>query len=298
MAGLTQNPDQNQNASVRSNGKSVEEAIQNALAILKLERNQVRVQIIDEGKRGILGLGAKDALVEVIPLQSVIAAVEKKASAPAEENTSTQAPETPQVEAEEEVPVTASSAGQAQPAVATTPQTDPEPISLPETTLALPVQEQPHIQAYAKQTLETLLDKMGVPANVAVRIGHDLVEEDETPPLTLDITGDDLGLLIGRRGETLRALQFVVRQILNKEASQWVPLIIDVEYYLVRRRKSLKQLAHTMADKVVFSKRKMSLEPMSSHERRIVHLALRDHEHVYTRSVGDADKRKVVILPK
>lgn len=297
MAGLTQNPDQNQNASVRSNGKSVEEAIQNALAILKLERNQVRVQIIDEGKRGILGLGAKDALVEVIPLQSVIAAVEKKATAPADENTSTQAPETPQSQADE-APVAETSTEQLEPAVAPSPQTDPEPISLPETTLALPVQEQPHIQAYAKQTLETLLDKMGVPANVAVRIGHDLVEEDETPPLTLDITGDDLGLLIGRRGETLRALQFVVRQILNKEASQWVPLIIDVEYYLVRRRKSLKQLAHTMADKVVFSKRKMSLEPMSSHERRIVHLALRDHEHVYTRSVGDADKRKVVILPK
>jgi spoIIIJ-associated protein len=150
----------------------------------------------------------------------------------------------------------------------------------------------------AKEILETLLEKMSVKGEVQVRMGHNLVELGETPPLTLDVTGPDLGVLIGKRGETLRALQFVVRQILSKEAGHWIPVVVDVESYLVRRRKSLKQLANRMADRVAFSKRKVVLEPMSAQERRIIHLQLREHEQVYTQSIGDGERRKVVIYPK
>jgi len=125
-----------------------------------------------------------------------------------------------------------------------------------------------------------------------------LVDPGERPPLTLDITGADLGLLIGRKGETLRALQFVMRQILSKEAGRWVPVVVDVESYLVRRRKNLQQLADKMADRVVFSGRKVALEPMPAQERRIVHIQLRNHQHVYTNSVGEGERRKVVILPR
>ncbi len=154
------------------------------------------------------------------------------------------------------------------------------------------------IQERAKEILQTLLEKMSLKVDVSARIGYDLVEPDEIPPLTLDITGTDLGLLIGRRGETLRALQFVTRQILNKEAGQWVPVVVDVESYLVRRRKTLKQLATRMADRVVFSGRRVTLEPMPAQERRIIHIQLRDHDKVYTQSTGEGDRRKVVILPK
>jgi spoIIIJ-associated protein len=139
---------------------------------------------------------------------------------------------------------------------------------------------------------------MGINAQVTPRLAVDLVEEDEEPPLVLDVAGDDLGILIGRRSETLQALQFMVRLMVNRDLNRWEPIVVDVQSYRVRRRRSLRQMAEKMAERAAASHKRVVLEAMPPHERRIIHIALRNHPHVTTKSVGSEDNRKVTIVPK
>jgi len=147
----------------------------------------------------------------------------------------------------------------------------------------------------ANEVLERLLAGMGIEAQVHLR-PTDLSEGPN--PIVLDITGENLGILIGRRGETLLALQYITRLIVNLRLHQWAEIIVDVEGYKKRRESSLTQLALRMADRATLLGQAVSLEPMPAHERRIIHLALRDHEKVTTESVGEGDLRKVVIFPR
>jgi spoIIIJ-associated protein len=150
----------------------------------------------------------------------------------------------------------------------------------------------------AADVLQGLLDRMSIRARVTVRVGDDLIEEGEEPPLTLDIVGDDLGILIGRQGETLRDLQYMTRLMLSRRLERWEPILVDVESYRVRRRRSLHLLAIRMAERVVVSRQRVVLEAMPAHERRIIHMALRDHPTVTTKSIGEGEHRKVTIIPK
>jgi spoIIIJ-associated protein len=150
----------------------------------------------------------------------------------------------------------------------------------------------------AADVLQGLLDRMSIRARVTVRVGDDLIEEGEEPPLTLDIVGDDLGILIGRQGETLRDLQYMTRLMLSHQLERWEPIVVDVESYRVRRRRSLHLLAVRMAERVVVSRQRVVLEAMPAHERRIIHMALRDHPTVTTKSIGEGEHRKVTIIPK
>jgi spoIIIJ-associated protein len=156
----------------------------------------------------------------------------------------------------------------------------------------------PQVAELATGLLQELLAGMKVRAQVRARVGDDLAEVGEEPALTLDVTGDDLGILIGRRGETLRAMQYMTRLMLSRKLERWEPVIVDVESYRVRRRRSLRQLATRMADRVAFSQQRVVLEAMPAYERRIVHIALRDHPQVATKSIGDGERRKVTIVPK
>jgi spoIIIJ-associated protein len=136
---------------------------------------------------------------------------------------------------------------------------------------------------------------MGIEANVSAKWG----EKDDTSrlrPLHIDVVGKDLSILIGRRGETLSALQYITRLIVGKELRQPVMIVIDVEGHLARREQQLRQLAQRMAQQVVERGRTMTLEPMPANERRIIHIELRDHSEVYTESVGEGDRRKVTII--
>ena len=114
----------------------------------------------------------------------------------------------------------------------------------------------------------------------------------------LDIKGRDLGILIGRRGETLRDLQFMTRLIVNRRLGYWPNIVVDVEGYKVRREEMLTGLALRMADKAVETQRTVILEPMSPYERRIIHIALSNHPQVTTESTGEGESRKVTILPR
>jgi spoIIIJ-associated protein len=148
----------------------------------------------------------------------------------------------------------------------------------------------------ARQTVTELLDKMKITAFVDIRYGS--ADEEGGRPVLVDIHGDDLGVLIGRRAEILNALQYIVNLIVSKQAGHWVQVTIDVEGYRARRERQLRQMARRMADQAVKTGHRQSLEPMPASERRIIHIELRDHPDVTTQSVGDDPARKVTIAPK
>lgn len=152
----------------------------------------------------------------------------------------------------------------------------------------------------AREALEELLRRMKLNARVETVSHPDMEEspESEMQPVTLEVKGDDMGILIGRRGETLAALQYVVRLIVAHHEKARVPLTIDVEGYKQRRYHALRELALRLAQKAASTRQSMTLEPMPADERRIVHLALSVNPDVVTQSVGEGEMRKVVIMPR
>jgi len=150
----------------------------------------------------------------------------------------------------------------------------------------------PEAEQLATEILDFFLGTMGVVATTFVR-------EDATDGvIAFEIEGEDAGLLIGRRGETLQSLQFLVNLIVNKQLGRQVYVTIDVEGYRERRQDSLRSLAERTAERVVSSGRSVQLQPMPAAERRIIHVTLAEHPDVRTESKGDGDQRRVVVLPK
>jgi spoIIIJ-associated protein len=141
-----------------------------------------------------------------------------------------------------------------------------------------------------------MLHLLDLEAQVSAHYGA--TERDGRRNIHVDIRGKDLSVLIGRRSETLSAFQYIASLIVGKETQQFVQLIVDVEGYRDRREKQLIQMAKRVADQVVKSGRRQTLEPMPSSERRVIHIALRDHPEVKTESTGEEPYRKVMILPK
>lgn len=255
---------------IEVSAKTVEEAIEQGLAQLNLTQDEVEIEIVSEGKRGVFGLGAEDAQVRLTP---------KTLSRAMPSSFETEvAVTTKAVSSIEEAPL----AGEA----------------LDDQTATGDAEREQNVAEIAEEYLKELLRCMGVEARVSRGDAADLVEPGEEPPLVLDITGQDLGILIGRRSETLRALQYMLRLMVSKQISRWYPVVVDVESYRVRRRRSLYQLAEKMAKRAIASRRRVVLEAMPAYERRIVHLALRNHPAVYTKSIGSEDNRKVTIIPK
>jgi spoIIIJ-associated protein len=152
------------------------------------------------------------------------------------------------------------------------------------------------LTSMAVDLLSQLVRNMGFDAQV-VAAWHEADDNGERY-LLLDIHGHDVSPLIGRRGETLASIQYLVRLMINQRIKRWKNIVVDVEQYKERRVNQLTQLAKRMADQVTQSGRAVSLEPMPANERRIVHLALRDHPSVYTQSSGEGDRRKVHIVSR
>ncbi len=242
---------------------SVEDAISRGLGQLGLPRESVRVEVLDAGSRGLFGLGGRQARVRLTILPEDFSEQLEKI----EEESERLVEETPlQSELEAPEPV--------------------EEVSGDENAL--------HI---AKEVVSELLEKMRVHARVSVRYVQPQDAKDE-PVILVDIQGDDLSILIGRRSETLNALQYITSLIVGKELGHWVPLLIDVQGYRSRRERSLRQLARKMAEQAVQSGRRQVLEPMPANERRVIHLELRDHPEVTTESIGEEPNRKVTIFLK
>jgi spoIIIJ-associated protein len=170
------------------------------------------------------------------------------------------------------------------------------PVMEPTTDQASPAVEDDEMLSLVRRIVNELLEQMKVSASVDVHYG--VPEENGETPIMVDITGPDLGILIGRRAEILNAIQYLVNLMVSKKMEHWVQVVVDVEGYRTRHERQLRQLAQRMADQVMKTGRRQSLEPMPASDRRIIHLELRDHPSVITQSVGEEPVRKVTIVPK
>jgi spoIIIJ-associated protein len=171
-----------------------------------------------------------------------------------------------------------------------------EPGTRAEPEAATPAGEKDPVLKLSEEIVSELLEKMNLEAKVEARFGE---ASDDLPfqPVLVNITGNDLSILIGRRAKTLNALQYITRLILGKELEHGVPLSIDVEGYRERRELQVRQLARRVAEQVADTHIKQALEPMPPNERRFAHLEIQDMPQVYTESEGEEPYRKVVIYP-
>ncbi len=198
---------------VEKSGKSVEEALRLALIELDATREQVEIEVLDEGSKGFLGIGAKETKIRVSKKNSV---------------------------------------------------TD-----------------------VAHTFLSSLLKEMNIAAEIEIVLAQDA--------LNINIIGEDMAILIGKRGQTLDSLQYLVSLVVNKERDDYLRVVLDTENYRAKRKETLEGLAEKLASKVKKSRKNVILEPMNPYERRIIHSALQNNPNVSTKSEGDEPYRKVVI---
>lgn len=202
---------------IEATGKTVDEAIEKALTELNSEKNEVEIEVLEEGNKGLLGiLGGRTARVRV----------------------------------------------------------------------SLKQQEQHAAVGFIGNVLES----MGIDAQL------EYSESDED--ITINITGKDSGIIIGRRGETLDALQYLASLVANKGTENYKRVIVDIENYREKRKDTLVKLANRLADQVSANKKSITLEPMNPFERRVIHSTLQDNARVKTYSIGEEPNRKVVISLK
>lgn len=275
-------------------GKSVEEATEAGLAALGLKHSQVEIEILSRGSRGLLGFGAEDARVRITRIataeREAPAKVKPAKAAPPAEKAAPAAKAAPPAEK------AAPAAKAAPPAEKAAPAAKAAPPAV-KATKTVEAGEQ-DVGAIAAELLQGMLDRMDLRARVQVVDYRGVLDDDQDAPLMLNIEGEDLGILIGRRAETLAALQYLTRLMVNHRAHRWVNLVVDVEGYTARREEQLVRLAERMAERVVSTGRAVALEAMPPRERRIVHITLRNHPQVMTQSVGEGDQRKVTIVPR
>lgn len=201
---------------IEKTAKTKEEAIAAALAELNATEDEVEIETVEEGSKGFLGLGSKDAVVKVTLL--------------------------------------------------------------------------PNPERRAKDFLNGIFDILGEEVNVDVQTDDDTIK--------VEFTGPDMGIVIGKRGETLDALQYLTSLVVNRGDSDFKKVSLDTENYREKRNAALESLAHKLAKKVTRTRRSTTLEPMNSYERRIIHSALQDDPYVTTYSIGQGVNRKVVIALK
>lgn len=202
--------------SVEAVGKTYEEALASALNSLGVEKDQVEIQVLEEGTKGFLGFGAKPTKIKVTLLNTIKATTEK--------------------------------------------------------------------------FLRDVLDAANINAEFKI--------EEEKDTLKINISGEEASMLIGRRGEALDSLQFLVSLLVNKEGKDYMRVILDIENYRQKREESLIRFANKMARSAVKSRRNLKLEPMNPYERRIIHAALQSDPYVTTYSEGDEPYRRIVISLK
>src|SRR5512141_824838 len=275
----------NQRTTLEVIAPTVEEAISQGLAELGLTADAVSVEVLDAGNKGLFGLGKPQVRVRLTvnpvggaPAVQPESAPSRMPSRRAERRSTVEAPPRPEAE---RVPAKPAAA----PVIA--PASEQEPESQPEHDALLD---------HTEVVISKMLHLLDLEAQVSANYGP--TERDGRRNIHVDIRGNDLSVLIGRRSETLAAFQYVASLIVGKEEQQFVQLTVDVEGYRDRREKQLIQMAKRMAEQVAKSGRRQTLEPMPSDERRIIHIALRDHPDVKTESTGEEPYRKVMILPK
>ncbi len=233
---------------------TVEEAISKGLEELGVGKDDVSVEILEKGGRGLFGLGGHPARVKLV-LKEVSLETEK-------------------IKDEELI---------------ATPSIPAEPVKM--------TADEDHEIQVARVVVEALIEKMKVRARVKAKyLEPDPITGEKT--IFIEVLGDDLSILIGRRSETLNAIQYISSLIISRELNKWVPFMIDVQGYRERRERQLKLLAKRMAEQAISTGRRQILEPMPANERRVIHIELREHPDVETSSIGEEPNRKVTVFPK
>ena len=280
-------------------GSSVEDAVKRALLQLNVTLDDIDVDVISTGSRGVLGMGRENARVRVrLRGQPYSEEEDEEEEDETPEEETPQAVDEPEVEAVDDEPADDEPADDA-PAVEAPAPVAAEAPAAEASEPAAPAGRRPRgellesgedLENEAEDLLETLLDRMGFVAD------FDLVSDD---PLSYNIVGDDdFGRLIGRQGETLRAFGYLVNLMLGRRLGRPCRVIVDVNGYRQRRADQLAELAETLADEVRATQEPITLDAMPANERRLVHVALVDDEDVRTYSIGEGDERRVVISPR
>lgn len=283
--------------SVEATGRTVEEAIENALDELGLERDEVTIEVLAQVGQG------RPARVRVTPLEGIEYEDDDEEYEDDEEDEEGDDAEEPEDGDEAEGDESAEDLTdddededddvEDAPAIAV-PARVPPPRRQPRPPADVSPEARPSAEA-AVAVLQELLTKMDLPSTIQVE-GAEI--EEGTPTVQLSIHGEFGGILIGRRGETLGALQFIAGLLTSKRAERRVRVILDAEGYRERRDRLLRDIAMRAAERAQRYRQPVFLDPMSPAERRIVHMTLAEHQGVSTHSVGEGDSRRVVVSPR
>ena len=291
-------------------GRSVDEAIANGLKTLGLRSNQVQIEVVNKGSRGLFGIGSEPALIRLTRIDETNPAVMSVAPTPDQSMSvaltktidseiiskeviaDDEIDELSTLQPKDEQTTLAAQSTDATIGTATTNRNDEDAEDVVDVAA-----EEAETKATSVELLGQLVRLMGFQAAVDAT-WKDEDDEHDGRVLWLNVRGGNLIALIGRRGETLDNIQYLLRMMVNQRLHRWNDIVVDVDQYRIRRSEQLTQMAQRMADQVVSSGRAMSLEPMPPNERRIIHMALRDHPQVYTQSSGEGERRKIFIVLK
>ncbi len=229
-------------ASLESIAPTVEEAIEKGLEQLNLTRDDVDVQVLDEGKKTIFRFASRQARVKLIVKPDTVG------------------------------------------------------FAAPEESIVFDESSENGQESLVEDTLRHILELLEVDADLDMSIEDQ--EDGRKPLIKINIEGDDLRFLIGKRSEVLSAFQYLLSLIVSHRENEWVPIQLDVQNYRGRREQEIQKMARRMASQVAETGKRQALEPMGASERRMVHMALRKNTEVYTESVGEEPNRKIYIYPK
>ncbi len=265
---------------VEISAESIEEAIQLGLSQLDVSRTDVAIEIVEEGSLGVLGIGKKEAIVRLTLLEEGAEAAVEAVAEPVEAAEEA-APEAVGEEADESGEDMDMDAAMAE-AVSAEVEVEPE------------LEQEAEI---AFDIVSELVQKMGF-ENITVRTEIGEKDDLDQRVVLVSIEGENVESLIGEHGEVLNKVQFLSRSMASQRLGDRTSFVVDIANYRAQRQEELVQKAKETADKAVNFKRPLALPPMPPHERRIIHMTLRDDERVTTESKGDGDRRRVRILPK
>ena len=249
--------------SIEKFGKTLDDAITEALIELGASTEEVEIEVISKGSKGLLGFGAKEAKVRV---------------------TLKQAPIQEELEVEEINEITPNNIVINEEVKSIDVKGDSE------NSIVDSEEQVRRVIQNAEDFLKKLLNQMGIECTINSEIAHE-------NRISISLEGKNMGIIIGKRGETLDAIQYLVNIVANKERKEYIKIMLDTENYRARREETLRKLAFKLSKKVQKSKKPIILEPMNPYDRRIIHSALQESKIVKTHSEGKEPFRRVVITP-
>lgn len=307
----------NNKQAIQVSGANIEDAIQVGIVQLGVDRTQVKIEVIDEGSRGVLGIGKREAVVRISLLENKPTALQPQQPKPQEPKPQAQEPkpqlQEPRPQAQEPKP-------QAQPAKPQQPQSSPQTVYSPQNRVEPAVpnktnrrQNSADFDPDDESRVSKTLDEVKLEGETAERIVTELlgilgIEANIYTTMELDDQGEhiatihmdksaDIDVLIGQHGTTLNEFQFIIRSMVSQILHTRTSFMLDVDNFRTQRTDALTRLAKSSAKKAVENGRLVALSPMPPYERRIIHMVLRNDNRVTTRSKGEGSQRRVTIIP-